>query len=494
MKNFLKKSLSMVLVLMLLLGGAVNVLAVGNATETERDIPRVTVGGLMTADIYADPSDPNSEVVWPLSGDAISSAIEKLAGPISSVALSGNWDKFAEEAVPVVDELFDPVCLDYSGEIKNTSGIRFEYPAAEEITKDSHVTFSYDWRLDPLRIAGELNNFIDYVLECSGAEQVTLDCHSYGGVVVLSYFKLFGTEKVRSVMFNATAIYGETYTGELFTGNFVLNDEAVKLYLDYALVGSDADNIVSLLAGAVTDIGVTNFICEYSNEVVDQVYDQFALGVFRMFANWPSIWSMVPDDMLDDATAYVFDDVYTNAGVDYSGLKEKVDNYNNLVRKDKTQTLLDIDKKINLYVIARYGYTGIPITETWDVMSDGIVDTRYNSFGATTAKYDGKLNVSASEYVNPDKNIDASTCLFPEQTWFIKNLRHSEQPSCLGMMIEKLLYHKGQATVDTFNQYPRFMVYDIDYNSLKADTQADYVAFWDRLIQMIMDFFGKFFR
>ncbi len=493
MRKILKKSICIILCLIMISASAVSTLAASGFTTVQRDIPRIFVNGFMASDVYVDPENPNSKKAWPLSSDDILGAVSEMAEPLAKLALGGTWQTFADELVPVVDELFAPVSSDFSGDVTNGSGIRFEYPAPEEITEDSYVEFCYDWRKDPIETADALDKFINYVTECAGTEQVTLDCHSCGGVITFTYLKLYGTEKIRSVLFNATAIYGETYTGELLSGKIVLNDAAVKNYLDYAFDGMEFENLLSLLMGSVTDAGVTAFICEYANDIVDLIYDQVSLSIAKLFANWPTIWAMIPDEMLDDAKNHVFNEIYANANVDFSGLKDKIENYDTLIRADKTQSLLDINETTNTYVISRYGYSSLPMTESWEILSDGVIDTKHNSFGATTAKFNKTLNVPVTEYVNPDKTVDASTCLFPEQTWFIKNIKHSDMPKCVDMLIEHLLYHDGQATVETFKEYPRFLEYNIDYNSLQTDKKSDYVAFWDRLIAMIMEIFSKLF-
>ena len=48
-----------------------------------------------------------------------------------------------------------------------------------------------------------------------------------GGLVMLTYFTLYGTDRVRSVCFNAAAVYGETYTGELMTGDLQISSDAL---------------------------------------------------------------------------------------------------------------------------------------------------------------------------------------------------------------------------------------------------------------------------
>ncbi len=73
-----------------------------------------------------------------------------------------------------------------------------------------------------------------------------------------------------------------------------------------------------------------------------------------------------------------------------------------------------------------------------------------------------------AEYVSPENNIDASTCLFPEQTWFIKNLSHSEGSSAFDEMIKVLLYSDGQATVKSYSNYPRYLLNNDKAEKLEA--------------------------
>ena len=95
-------------------------------------------------------------------------------------------------------------------------------------------------------------------------------------------------------------------------------------------------------------------------------------------------------------------------------------------------------------------------------MGDGIVDVKYASFGATAADFGSTLeNVTAdAKYISPDKTVDASTCLFPEQTWFVKNLKHAEETDTIDVMMRKFMRYDGQGTVETFEDYPRYTIFD----------------------------------
>ena len=64
---------------------------------------------------------------------------------------------------------------------------------------------------------------------------------------------------------------------------------------------------------------------------------------------------MVPDEYIDEAVNFVFNKIYKDSETDYSALKAKIENYNNLVRRKKTETLKEVNEKCNVYVITRYG-------------------------------------------------------------------------------------------------------------------------------------------
>ena len=95
-------------------------------------------------------------------------------------------------------------------------------------------------------------------------------------------------------------------------------------------------------------------------------------------------------------------------------------------------------------------------------MGDGIVDVKYASFGATASDYGSTLEgvTSEAKYISPDKTVDASTSLFTEQPWFVKDLKHAEETDAIDVMMRKFMRYDGQGTVETFAEYPRFTVFD----------------------------------
>lgn len=62
-------------------------------------------------------------------------------------------------------------------------------------------------------------------------------------------------------------------------------------------------------------------------------------------------------------------------------------------------------------------------------------NTRFSSLGATVSKIgtafsdeyiESRKALGYEKYISPDRQTDASTCVFPEYTWFLKNAIHDD--------------------------------------------------------------------
>ncbi len=479
--KFSKKILAIILSLVLLLTPVFTAAASAAASAVKRDIPMIDVHGFMASKIYKDKDDPSQGYIWDWSQEEIMDLIKKALPIIAKYFVLDDWDGMANAILPLVLDFFDGCILEPDGSPAGNTGVDFEYPPAKSIKKDSVVDFCYDWRLDPLECAEQLNDFIDYVLECSGADQVTLTCHSQGGVVTTSYISLYGDSKLRSVNYNTTAIYGETYTGELLSGQMVLSADAIQYYLEFALDGMEYEKLLNGIISFANGLGLLDFICDFGNVALEKLSPVLLPQiVVPLFAGMPSIWAMVPDEYVEASRDYVFNEIYKDSDIDRSGLIEKLDAYDTIVRANKTETLKQLNEDANFYVFSRYGYSSIPIVPDYTSLSDSVIDTKYSSFGATTAEYkatlsDEVLAAADPKYVSPDKTVYAGTCLFPDQTWFFKDFPHSVN-SPLEEMIETLLYTPFQATVDTYEEYPQFMKYDKETQTVSPYTSADAAA------------------
>lgn len=434
------------------------------AKKSQNYWPLINVHGFFSCDIHADKEDKNSEVICPWATNDILSCVADCVPALAEFAITKDYDKFGDSILPRVRELFEPSFCDPDGTVSNGSGVYFEYPKPGNINKYSQLSFRYDWRLDPFEIAAQLNDFIDYVLECSGCDKVALSCHSLGGVIALTYLTVYGNEKIQGIAFNTTAIYGEAYTGQLFSGEIKITKDALVNFLAYVLDENDFEILLNGIIDILAKAGLVDAIANLGNDIVDNLLDKTIPEVLMpLFCRWLTLWAMCPDDYIDAAYSYMFS--RSEPSVNYTELQKKIQQYNTVVRANREKTLKAFDEVGRVVVVSRYGYSSIPLTDKWYNISDGVVDSAYSSFGATTApfgtKFDDEYLAKVDpEFISPDKTVDASTCLFPEKTWFIKDYPHATTHDPLDDMMYTLLFNpKEEATVDTYDQYPRFLKY-----------------------------------
>ncbi len=473
----------------------VPLLSVSAESSIKDDCPVIYIHGFMASDLYSDKNDPESEKIWPIPSESIVSAVKNASPYIAEFAFNKDWDSFAEKTFSVVSDLFAPLCCDINGNITDNSGAYFVYPDKAQVTKNGRYSFTYDWRLDPLILAQQLNDFIDYILECSGASKVSLFCHSFGGVITVSYLSLYGNEKIDGVCFYSSAPYGETYNGELMSGHISVNSGSFTQYMSGLLSDSDYPYLFDTLFEILDLSGALDPVCDCVNYTVDKVLTIAAKkAILPIFAGWLPIWSMIPDEYFESSYNYVFNTIYKDDGIDRSEIISKINEYNTKVKVNREKTLRDLNEKANLIVISGYNFASVPLVESWEYMSDNTIDTKNTSFGATTASYYGVLNEEYlskvdPKYINPEKNIDASTCMFPEQTWFIKNLKHTASSGCLDEMVYTLLLSKEQPTVNTYPQYPRFTIYSPQNDTVTPYEYAEKLSLLDKIILAIKDLY-----
>lgn len=439
--------------------------------EATPECPSIYIPGFLNPDICKDKNDISTECTNPSTDEILEVIKTEIVPALIVYAADGDIDKVAHEIAELVNFMFEDFAYNPDGTPKGNSGAYMPYPEASSITKSSELRFDYDWRGDPFIVAEELNAFIDYVLQHSGAKQVTLKCHSLGSVVATTYLKLYGGEKIMGIVFDSPALGGITYLGELLSGKAEMNGDALVRGFKDLFSENEYEEIISGTLDMLELSGVHSMIGGFLDDLLDEIAPTiYKESLIPLFAYWPSIWAMTPDAQIEDAMAYIFDDLCK--GEDYSTLKSKIQKYNTEIRKNKNSILLSYDEYGRMAVIARYGYAALPVSQSWNVLTDTVVDTRHASLWATTAEVGSQFDESYLEgkdmsLISPDRTVDASTCLFPEKTWFIKNLKH-DRTDMTKPLYNGLLYGEEEATVDNYD-LPRFMIFDAETETISED-------------------------
>lgn len=496
-KHLSTKILSLLLALIMVAAPVLTVSAAAKEKKAVQNFPLIDVHGFFSSTIYETKNDPDSKEICPWPTDDILNTVKDCVPALLSFAVTKDYDALGDAIIPAVKDLFEPSFCDPDGGISNGSGVNFKYPDASKITKNSELSFKYDWRLDPFVIADQLNDYIDYVLEASGCDKVALTCHSLGGIIALTYLTVYGDSKIYGIAFNTTAIYGETYTGQLFSGDINVMADALINFLKYVVEYNDYQELLNSILDILEAAGLADLIADLGNEIVENLLIRCIPEVLvPLFCCWLPLWAMCPDEYMDDALNFMFE--YADPSVDYSELQLKINRYNKEVRAHKEETLKKFNDDARMVVISRYGFPSIPLTEDWRTLSDGVVDTARSSFGATTAPYgqpfdNDYLAKVDPEFISPDRMVDASTCLFPEQTWYIRGYKHASTDDGLEKMIWDLLFYpKKEATVETYENYPRFVKYIPENDGIVPDDNVSKKSnLFTEFIRHIVEFFEK---
>ena len=496
-----KKIFSLCLAALMLFSLSVTAFAADGVTQI---CPVIYVPGINTSTIYTDVNDLSTAARLPDEDTFLAVMKNDIIPAIIAYTQNSDYDALAEVISSRFTPLFEDWFMENTGDPKEGSGVHNPLPS--RVTAKSTLTFQYDWRCDPVAVADKLNDYINHITDKSGCDKVALSCHSLGSIIIISYLAKYGNDKVSALVLDTPACEGATYTGCLLSGDSTLNASAITYFLENTLGKSETNDLMASILELFNVAGVpelfTLFFDKIIGDIAPVIYKEFLIPLLGC---WPSIWALTPDAYIDGAMTYIFDDLMKDE--DYSALREKIENYNKTVRARRDQLLKDFDSEKNLAVISRYGFPSFPISDMGDLIGDYTIETRSSSLGATTAPvgtyFDDKYLVGKNmKYISPDRTVDASTCLFPEKTWFIKNATHSMEAA--DPYYNYFLFAEEELTCDTAI-IGRFTLYDSESQTLTEDTTEpvkaekespidSLVTFIKNLIERIGNFFKALFR
>ncbi|MBQ4366344.1 MAG: hypothetical protein II804_08800 [Clostridia bacterium] len=330
--------------------------------------------------------------------------------------------------------------------------------------------FYQDWRVDPFETARLLNTFIQKVKSETGAPKVNLVGRCEGANVILAYLAEYGYDDVNCVEIYVQSASGVDGMSALFSGRMQLDATALRRFKETSdLIRIEDQALVELIDAALEFTGDTMLLDAGMlglQALIPKVYKEVVVYALReTYGRMPGIWSLVGADYYQDARKGVFKG-YED---EYAKLLEKLDNYDVKVRQRVEDIILDaVAHGVKFANYSKYGnYQVTPICETNNEIGDNSVSLKFESMGATTAKFGDTLSDSylekakkngTDQYISPDKMVDASTCLLPDTTWFIYGSDHRDFPELIHAFMFKFLKADGNLKVND-DSAPQFMVY-----------------------------------
>ncbi|MGN0447126.1 MAG: hypothetical protein ACI4GC_01120 [Acutalibacteraceae bacterium] len=469
----MKKILSKAIALLLSLIMVFSVTSIGVAASYENDLPVVYLRGA-TEKVY----DKNGNQVWPVTTSITDMLIDNrkpLLAAFSASLATSDWSIYGDALNLVLNEYYQYGALDNNGNPKNGTTIK-NSPKPKVKSSDFGIgdyVFRYDPRLDPWETADLLNSYINSVLAATGKKKVQLVSRCMGCCFASAYLCKYGADKVDTAIYYASAAKGSTVCGELFYGKLKFDENVLNNYAD-TYMGDD--ELSSLLAGVIS-ITYSLSLLGAGTGVVTDIFNQMSVEVWPQllrttFANMPAYWAMVSEDYYEGAKNFVFG----GYEAEYAGLIKKIDNYHqNVMLKLDSDLKTFVKNGMKIVVLAKYNRPFPPYIESSQVQGDGRINMDDIAFGAVGADigtyfdvtYLNEARLSGTiDYISDDLTIDTSTALFPNNTWYVKNIKHGTFPPSINVMIMDILHKKKQVTVNDFAEYPQFMDFDYDTDTL----------------------------
>ena len=485
--------------------------------------PIIYVADMEDIDLYEYPDTLNQKVVFDMDSAEFRSAVLKMLSGVMMSDDKGAAAA-ATDVINGLNAIFSPIACGATGRSKNPAVGPLQYTlplsqypnepintatvsaiadaVASRVDRDHFYVFQYDWRLDPTENAESLRRYIETVITKTRCNAVTLVSAGYGGVVTNAYlykFRNHAAQNVFSCVFLDCPLMGNALVGDVMKGKIVkkaedngsmtanwstiMGKERGDAILRY--MNDDPNNIIKSLSNGLFGtslegqiigvfakyLGLDILESEGTTSKLAKSYNNFFLlageniyaSCLREYLRaMPGLWALVPTQ--DYRAAMTF--LYQDAIVDYECSKRIA---NARAVTDNTINTLKYAKAdgVKTYVVAGYGRQILPVTISVSDLSDGFESTKYASAGAVTkecpADWPYQINCMQSTFHvhrSPDNDIEASTCALPENTWFIKDLKHLDfQYATAARFVAWLATSNTQRNVWEAADYPQYMVY-----------------------------------
>ena len=426
--------------------------------------------------------------------------------------LFDEWDDYYEAVYNELSDVYEPIKLDKNGNIPEDSDCGISTAQKNDLARAKYenrkswkgtytekaYNFHYDWRLDPMELADQLHDYIEDVCAGSGHEQVSISVKCLGCNVLLAYIYKYpedSAKRLKGVGIDVATSMGADFLSGIVSGKFGIDGNSIsRLATDlsernnmYTDIARFATSTIDLL----TNTGVIDTLTEVAKE---QLYVKIEYGIISAlalstFMTFPCYWALVTTEDFDNALNYVFGPEGGEKREEYKGLIEKITYYNDTIKKNVLPIMKTLEENgTNICVISKYGNQMVPVLKDGSIVGDEYVSAYRSSFGATTSniyttlsdEYIAQQNEKGlGRYISPDKQIDASTCLFPDYTWFFKGVSHGYYTRAEANLLMTVIDADRQLTIDDFD-WTQFIVYDYQTDIAEPMTEENcHNEYWE---------------
>ena len=453
--------------------------------------------------------------------------IGSVAGPVfeefAKACLTGDYSDWVDSLVGSIEPIYDDWRLDPDGTATEVGSYIDWNPATCKITKKTSgynikdYVFYYDWRLSPFDVADQLDTYIERVCAATGHDKVNIHARCLGANFAVAYIynshngKYEHDFRVANLALNTSALGGYISAGALFSNQINFDPDVIDQYA--TIYGENAFDEPLYNTILTTMVSVCNMatVLGWGTDLVDKIYTETKEElvpriIMASYGGFPSYWSMISDSYYDKAMQAVF---YNDAlRQEYAGLIQRADNYHEKLGKINEETgytgyeqlLLDCEQEhdMSTIVLAKYGKPFIPVIENSNLTGDARGTATELSLGATCTTVDEIFSEEyiaearakgTDKYISKDLTVDASTCLFPDTTWFAKNLKHEDWPEEFHNLALAFFNSNGELTVwDEEAILAQFVEYDSDRGEFVEVTEPSDSGWTDNKMSILVKF------
>ena len=458
-----------------------------------------------------------TQTVLFVDGDYIAQIIDTALPDAFLGLTTGYWDPYCEKVLDIILPAFDGFAPNKDGTMPEGTSITWSWD--QSTVRASHnysISSANEYHLDgrPMlrATAADINDYIETIRQKTGHDSIELIGRCEGGSATLAYLWEYARpnnyEGIDSVIFSDPGFCGINYIQDIFAGTVKVDgDCAYRFFKSGSFSGiADDEMIVALrrLVGSRQKAYGLQITAAVVNRAYRQLKDKLIAPILRAYyARMGGNWSFVYEKY-DKAMAYLFPTDELKA--EYAGLIEEARWFHENVQNNLELMLSEMrEAGVRIEVDVEYGYPQYPLSEDAAEVGDKLTGVKYRSFGATVSNIDTTLSdkyiaereaAGFGAYISPDRQIDASTCLLPDNTWFFKNINHG-LPAQMELHYQEFCRHRFDTVFDS-PDHPQYLLYDPDQPTLVPltadnDITPDFSAPLN-ILQKIIKFFRELFE
>lgn len=303
------------------------------------------------------------------------------------------------------------------------------------VGEDRAFFFAFGMMGDAIRTAGELDEFIQTVKEKTGCPKVTLVNVSLGGSVYVAYLDMFkGKGDLDSVINMVAVLDGTDAVADLYARDFSLYDRFVY--------GDLLPHLLETLGMGFKEPGMGSLLSAALRLLPRKAYENILVAVFdfwhtNLLVNNAQIWATVPLARYPALRERWLGDP------EHAALRERIDAAFGMQKRFDQNTRDAVQQGVRINNICGYGlrfgdveyFIFGCVRSAGGSNADGVIHIQSASQGAACVPAGSRFPAEYAQrkpsaqhpgysYISPDRSIDASACVLPDNTWFFGRQHH----------------------------------------------------------------------